>query len=769
MERPLEQISSENIITNITEIPQETAPIPSEIKPEKKEEKTAVKSMIDSVEKLFNQLPPAQDINQLLQQAEAKLNQVKNQKKVQKPKRKAQVSPTSNLSVRVDLNRLERMNDLVGELAINRNSLSLQNDQLQRQVQELFNRFTRFQNLTQELQKLSDKMLITPQKQQGYEIKVSNPNSFTEMQDLVTSAEEFDTLEMDRYSILHSTLQSVLEEILILEEAVDDIVLYARQSNQTIDEQRQMLTHLRDELMWARMLPLGEVLRRFPRVLRDLSHKHKKPVNLKLTGTGVLVDKAVLEKLYDPLLHLLRNAFDHGIESPEDRQKTGKPEEGTITIRAYHQGSQTIIEISDDGEGLQLDKIGKRAVERGLLSPLQLAEIEQTQLSDFIFEPGFSTAEKVSELSGRGVGLDVVRSQLRSLKGNVSVNSKPKQGTSFILSLPLTLTIAKLLVCIIGVTAIAFPSDSIEEIIVPKANQMHKSGTQRFLYWRGQAVPTYRLADLLDYGCPLPDVLPSKALGSVNTPADWALPLLIIRQENQYWALEVDRLVTEQELVVKPFGIAINPPPYIYGCTILGDGSLIPVIEGNSLIENSLEGNSTNGRRRNIGLGVSNPVEESEKTQVESSEIEINKPEETEVSGMQISIPRILVVDDSAALRRTLAFSLQKAGYRVLQAKDGKEALQQLQQGTTVDLVICDVEMPNMNGFEFLGQRRRETSIKNIPVAMLTSRSNDKHRRLAMQLGASAYFSKPYVEQEFLIAIKDMITQKHPEMASALR
>jgi two-component system, chemotaxis family, sensor histidine kinase and response regulator PixL len=769
MERPLEQISSENIITNITEISQETAPIPSEIKPEKKEEKTAVKSMIDSVEKLFNQLPPAQDINQLLQQAEAKLNQVKNQKKVQKPKRKAQVSPTSNLSVRVDLNRLERMNDLVGELAINRNSLSLQNDQLQRQVQELFNRFTRFQNLTQELQKLSDKMLITPQKQQGYEIKVSNPNSFTEMQDLVTSAEEFDTLEMDRYSILHSTLQSVLEEILILEEAVDDIVLYARQSNQTIDEQRQMLTHLRDELMWARMLPLGEVLRRFPRVLRDLSHKHKKPVNLKLTGTGVLVDKAVLEKLYDPLLHLLRNAFDHGIESPEDRQKTGKPEEGTITIRAYHQGSQTIIEISDDGEGLQLDKIGKRAVERGLLSPLQLAEIEQTQLSDFIFEPGFSTAEKVSELSGRGVGLDVVRSQLRSLKGNVSVNSKPKQGTSFILSLPLTLTIAKLLVCIIGVTAIAFPSDSIEEIIVPKANQMHKSGTQRFLYWRGQAVPTYRLADLLDYGCPLPDVLPSKALGSVNTPADWALPLLIIRQENQYWALEVDRLVTEQELVVKPFGIAINPPPYIYGCTILGDGSLIPVIEGNSLIENSLEGNSTNGRRRNIGLGDINGAGESGEVQIESSEIEITPPEETSVSGMQISIPRILVVDDSAALRRTLAFSLQKAGYRVLQAKDGREALQQLQQGTTVDLVICDVEMPNMNGFEFLGQRRREASIKNIPVAMLTSRSNDKHRRLAMQLGASAYFSKPYVEQEFLIAIKDMITQKHPEMASALR
>ncbi len=762
-------------IESIEKVTEKPAVITPEIKPEKVakieeiKEKSAVESAIDSVEKLFSQLPQAQDINTLVQQAEQKLKQVQNQKKPQRQKRQTQGSPTSNLSVRVDLNRLERMNDLVGELAINRNGLSLQNDQLQRQVQELFNRFMRFQSLAHELQKLSDKMLIAPEKQHGYEVKGIALNSLVEVQGIITSAEEFDSLEMDRYSALHSMLISVLEEIMILEEAVDDIVLYARQSNQIIDEQRQMLTHLRDELMWARMLPLGEVLRRFPRVLRDLSHKHKKTVNLKLTGTGVLVDKAVLEKLYDPLLHLLRNAFDHGIESPEERIKRGKPEEGTIQVRAYHQGSQTIIEMSDDGEGLQLDKIAKRAVERGLLSPGQLEEIEQTQLLDFIFEPGFSTAEKVSELSGRGVGLDVVRSQLRSLKGNVTVNSKLGKGTSFILSLPLTLTIAKLLVCIVGATAIAFPSDSIEEIIVPKGTQMHKSGTQRFLYWREQAVPTYSLRALLDYGCPLPDLLPSKALGSVNTPADWALPLLIIRQENQYWALEVDRLVTEQELVVKPFGIAVNPPPYIYGCTILGDGSLVPVIEGNSLIDMALEGSNTPISRLDLSLGITNTVEEPVLTTEEPSQLDISKPEEPSGFASQVSIPRVLVVDDSAALRRTLAFSLQKAGYRVLQAKDGKEALQQLQQGTTVDLVICDVEMPNMNGFEFLGQRRREASIKDIPVAMLTSRSNDKHRRLAMQLGASAYFSKPYVEQEFLIAIKDMITQKHPEMAGALR
>ncbi|HAG83076.1 MAG TPA: hybrid sensor histidine kinase/response regulator, partial [Cyanobacteria bacterium UBA12227] len=343
------------------------------------------------------------------------------------------------------------------------------------------------------------------------------------------------------------------------------------------EQQRQMLTHLRDELMWARMLPIGEVLNRFPRMLRELSTTYHKRVNLKLYGTGVLVDKAVLEKLYDPLLHLLRNAFDHGIESPEIRRQQGKSEQGEIEIRAYHKGSQTIIEVKDDGQGLNSERIGRRAVDLGLLSPQQLGTISNSRLWELIFEPGFSTAHQVSELSGRGVGLDVARLQLRSLKGTISVSSSPGSGTTFTLRLPLTLTIAKLLVCFIGSTAIAVPSDSIEELVIPKENQVKQSGIQRFLHWRGQLVPTHRLSDLLEYACPLSESSPSKVLVAVPSPEQWALPMLILRQEQKVFALEVDRLVTEQELVIKPFGSAIAPPSYAYGCTILGDGSLIPV------------------------------------------------------------------------------------------------------------------------------------------------------------------------------------------------
>lgn len=648
---------------------------------------------------------------------------------------------TPHLSVRVDSDRLERMNNLVGELAINRNGLSLQHQQLQRSVRELLERFSRVQTMVGNLRELSDKMLIAPERYNS-EINTALLNQLTEF---VSRTEEFDSLELDNYSILNSRLQQLIEDMVQLEESVDDVALFTKQSDQTLEQQRQMLTSLRDELMWARMLPLGEVLNRYPRVIRDLSTRYEKSVNLKLNGTNVLVDKAALEKLYDPLLHLLRNAFDHGIESPEVRRQQGKPEVGQIEIRAYHQGSQTIIEVKDDGQGLNIQRIGQQAVDMGLVSPQQLTTLTPNRLFEFLFEPGFSTAEQVSELSGRGVGLDVVRSQMRSLKGTISVHSSPGVGTTFTLRLPLTLTIGKLLVCFVGSTALALPSDSVEEIVIPKGNQVKTTGEQRFLRWRGQIVPTYRLADLLDYACPLPETCPSQALVSVPSPTDWALPMLVLRQDQYVLALEIDRLVTEQELVIKPFGSAIAPPSFTYGCTILGDGSLIPVIDGAVLMDQLLGQSS-----QSISITSSN------RTLVSMSE---SRTAHTNDKGQTAKAPTVLVVDDAVALRRTLALTLERAGCRVLQARDGREALEQLRQTSAINLVVCDIEMPNMNGFEFLGQRRQDPQISKVPVVMLTSRSNDKHRWLARHLGANAYFTKPYLEQEFLGAIEQILTQ----------
>ncbi len=664
-------------------------------------------------------------------------------------------APTAQLSVRVDLDRLERMNNLVGELTINRNGLSLQNEQLQRTVQELLRRFAKFQEMGRQLRTLSDQMLVAPERYnswpngtQGHGGHREPTRSSLPLVPLIPPFSSplplFDALEMDSYGELHSLLQGTLEQVVQLEETVGDVVLLAGVSNQTLEQQRERLGHLRDDLMWARMLPLGEVLNRFPRILRDLSRSYDKPVELEVTGNAVLVDKVAIEKLYDPLLHLLRNAFDHGIEPPDVRTQQGKPPQGKIEIRAYHQGSQTIIEITDDGRGINLDRIRSKAVDLGLLSPEQLATTDRSSLLELLFEPGFSTANQVSELSGRGVGLDVVRSQLRSLKGTVTLTSKLGQGTTFTLRIPMTLTIAKLLVCFVGSSAFAFPADSIEEILIPQPAQVKQSGGQRFLHWRDQLVPAYHLSELLDYGCPLPEVVPS-LVGAVPSPEDWAPPMLLLSQQHQVIALEIDRLVTEQELVIKPLGGTLAPPSYIYGCTILGDGSLIPVIESAALV-NSLMGDNKTA----IATKANKPASVNQ----DSSTSSISAlPFQRDIA------PTLLVVDDSIVVRQTLALTLQKAGYRVLQARDGREAIDQLGQNSTIQLVVCDIEMPNMNGFEFLSHRRTDPILSKIPTVMLTSRSSDKHRQLAMHLGANRYFTKPYIEQEFLAALKATLKQ----------
>jgi two-component system, chemotaxis family, sensor histidine kinase and response regulator PixL len=678
------------------------------------------------------------------------------------------VPVTSNVTVRVDADRLERMNNLVSESAIHRSGLSLDNRQLQGSVRELLNRAAAIEQMVEQLRKVSDQTLVPDQ---SYSHDTFS-GSVDQLGKLTTTQADFDSLEMDSYGTLHSLLQRFLEDMVQLKESVADISVFARQSDRTLEQLRKTLTHLQDDFVWVRMLPLGEILNHFPRILRDLSTTYHKPVSLKLSGTGVLVDKAVLEKIYDPLLHLLRNAFDHGIELPDIRRQQGKSEQGEIEIKAYHQGGQTIIEVRDDGRGLDLEAIGRRAWEMGLLSLEQLANVSENQLCDLIFVPGFSTAKQVNELSGRGVGLDVVRSQLAILKGAIAVISKPGVGTTFTIRLPLTLTSAKLIVGLVGSKAVALPSDSIEEIVLPKADQIKRNGSQRFLKWRGQIAPIYRVADLLDYAYPVPETPLGRALVVESSSTDLTPPLLVLNQGEQVFALEIDQLVTEQKLVIKPFGAAVAPPSYTYGCTILGDGSLIPVIDGAALVDQPLTRDSQSA------IAQETPPKAIASGSELSSNIAIGFDQTATASNNSsgsktlalfntATVPTVLVVDDAVSLRQTLALSLERAGYRVLQAGDGWEAIKQLQSNSSVKLVICDIEMPNMNGFDFMNHRRQEPQLQKIPLVMLTSRSNDKHRRLAMHLGATAYFTKPYIEQGFLTAIKDILNQSSLERPEA--
>lgn len=650
-------------------------------------------------------------------------------------------------TIRVDVDRLTRMNNLLGELTINRNGLVLQNDQLRAAIRDLSTRFARFQTILEQLRQVSDQMLIMPQKQANLPLTISasEPSSKYQKNGLLPQIPSFDTLEMDSYTTLYAHTQTLLEESMQLAESVEDIALFNRQSEQMLGQHRKMLSQMQDEVMGARMIPLERILSRFPRILRDLSTAYHKPAHLTLQGTYLLVDRAVLEKLFDPLLHLLRNAFDHGIEPVEERRAQQKPDAGSIEICASYQGRQVVIDVRDDGRGLDLERIRRRAIDLGWLTSEEAATASETQLYEYIFKPGFSTAETVSELSGRGVGLDVVNEQLRSLKGRVSIHSVPGQGATFTLTLPLTLTIVNLLICLVGSTPIALRSDGIIETLIPKPEQIKLVGHQRLLQWKEQDIPAYRLTDLLTYTCLVPELPPSRILTVVPSPTDWETPMLILKRNQQTFALQVDRLVTEQEMVVKPFGSAIAPPGYAYGCTVLGDGSLIPVMDGLAFIDMLVQ-------RETASAPTLNEVEALTAAMQTNGATEQNQP--------RIVVDRtstVLVVDDAFTSRRLLTLSLERAGYRVLEARDGQEALEQLQQNSTIRLVICDIEMPNMNGFEFLTQRRQDARFSQIPTVMLTSRSNDKHRWLAMQLGATDYFTKPYLEQEFLGAIGTLI------------
>ncbi len=684
-------------------------------------------------------------------------------------------------SIRVDLAQLERMNYLAGELLIGQNTQFNQDEQQRSILQSLVKRLKKFQQTVYELRDLSAHTThrtrpgnppTTPLPHREL-TSHSGPLQPAVLNPLIPFCPlplaNFDALELDRYSELDIMLQSALEDahqVEALAEAVDQLT---KQSKRSIKTQQRLLTHLRDDLTNVRMQPLGELLNRFPRVLQQLASSYDKPVELSLGGADVLVDKAVVEKLYDPLLHLLRNAFDHGIESPDVRLAQGKPKVGKIEIQAYHQGNRTVIEIRDDGRGIDLRRMAQKGVELNLITEAQCRHLNPHQILDLLFEPGFSTAAQISDLSGRGVGLDVVRSQLHSLRGSVSVQSTPLKGTTFSLQLPLSLTITKLLVCQTNGVSYALPVNVIEQVVRPIANQIkapeiaptesshqsHLSQSQRaVLDWQHDQqdyeIPVQPLSDLVQYS-PLSRRWGSQRWGKQSGRSESAVmeAVVILRTAKGFSGLQVDQVVGEQELVIRSLESEIAPPPYVYGCCTLSNSQLAIVIDPEALLNQRERGSRLAAERLPSENPTINPVP-------------ANVPRPAAPSSSLTSANHVLVVDDSFTLRQTVTLSLQKAGYKVSQAGDGLEALVYLRQHPgTIDLIICDIEMPGLNGFEFLSQSRQDPRLHGIPVIMLTSRSTEKYRQMATQLGAAHYLTKPYTDSDLLSILSDLLQLTH--------
>ncbi len=676
------------------------------------------------------------------------------------PPKSAFSSLSSGKDVRVDLEQLERFDYIFGELRIHQNQQTLKSNQSLENIQQSREQLHSCQESLNQIQDWSDKYFSAPR-------VTSSPFPVNQQEVLASSkflpGKEFDALEMDAYSEMHLLIQSVREKMAQLQETIEAAAFSTSQSQLMLNKQKKLLTEAQDNLLQARMLPLGMVLQRFLPIIKQLINVHHRLAKLELSGRQTLIDKNIAEKLFDPLLHLLRNAIAHGIESPEARIQQGKPETGRIRIHAYHQGNHTRIEVADDGQGINWERVRQQAIKQQLLDPEQATIASESELAEFLFQPGFSTADKVTDLSGRGVGLDVVRSHIEGLQGSVTVRSVPGKGTVFSLHLPLVLTTAEMLVCQSNGLPYALLAASIERVLQPETariitrKMIQGDCNQKFLLWgedkEKQQIPIITLASLLAYSFPT-----NKFSRAMATPSSQLTSLIMLRQQDQLLCLEVEKIITQQELVIKSLSRKSPLPSYIQGYSVLSEGHLVMALDPLELVSQTW-GNTYPSTVPASPLSLSAEIEQPLLPSTINSSDQLRSSSDSPKSNLALQGQSILIVDDSLTQRKLLVLTLEKAGCYVLQAGDGQEALAQLRQHPEIKLIICDIEMPGMNGFEFLYAYHQDTTLSKADVIILTSRSGYKHRQMSFELGAKAYLTKPYSEQELLNLISQSISQ----------
>jgi two-component system, chemotaxis family, sensor histidine kinase and response regulator PixL len=652
---------------------------------------------------------------------------VKKQRNAAKAFEAPQTQQAPEHTIRVPVSQLNQLSELFGELIIERNGLKLQLHKIRELMGLMGQRVQALDQANFHLRSTYDH--ASTQSAPKLVTAAAGSASGSQSSDLLlTSLADFDLLEMDRYSGLHLLSQELMETAVQIREVTNDINTNLNEADQTARALTVTSKELQTSVTQVRMRPLSDILARFPRMLRDLSLLHGKDVTLEVIGGSTLVDRSILEALNDPLMHLIRNSFDHGIEDSNARIAQGKDPQGTIKIQATYRGNQTIITISDNGAGINLDKVKARAMQLGI-DQETLSAASKSDLLDLIFEPGFSTAGQVTDLSGRGVGMDVVRTNLQNVRGSISVNTEAGIGTTFTLSVPFTLSVVRVLLVESAKMLLAFPTDSVEEITLLDPKQILSHIDQGAIRWNDTVIPMMKLEQWLSFPNP-PRQPDTEEAPLINAPM-----VLMLNKGDDLVAMTVDRYWGEQEVTVRQVEGEIPLPTGFAGCTILGDGRIVPLMDA-------------------VGLLTWIEDQQASGTSMPSISIDALSPETSEFSSTQ---PRIMVVDDSINVRRFLALTLEKAGFRVEQAKDGQHALEKLQAGLKVQAVVSDVEMPRLDGFGFLAHVKSKPELKKIPVVMLTSRSGDKHRNLAMTLGATDYFSKPFREQELLETLHRLV------------
>ena len=608
--------------------------------------------------------------------------------------------------VRVPIARLDEIAKLVGELVIARTAMEQRAAEFGRMLGEA-------RTAAGRLSRVATKLEV------GYEARAlagsRGGGAFALVGGGGGSDEGFDDLEFDRYTEFHLMSRELAETVADVQTVVGEFGYLLGEFDGHVTRQARVASEVEDKLMRLRMVPLGAVAGKLHRTVRTAATATNKKAELVLEGERTGLDKTVLEAMADPLLHLLRNAVDHGLESPEVRLALGKPAQGTVTLRAIHEGSSVVLTIADDGRGIDFEEVRATAVRRGLVPPDETARLTEVELGELLFRPGFTTRSEVSELSGRGVGLDVVRSKVESLKGTVAVASAAGRGTTFTVRLPMTLAVLRALLVRAGDCRYAIPLETVEQVVRPGEGDLDRIGRDPVLRVGGSVCPL----------TPLTRALRQRAAAEPSAHA----PVVVVNAAGRRVALQVDQLLGGREVVVKSLGRHLHRLPAVSGATLMGDGGVVLILNPAELTR----------------WAVTPAAPPADFTPARSRDGRT-----------------VLVVDDSASVRRVLTMLLKGVGWQAVTAKDGLEALELLQRGTAPDVVLTDVEMPRMDGYELLATIRGEPGLQHLPVAVLTSRAADKHRRKALDLGASAYVVKPYQDENLLDILRQLARSARP-------
>ena len=603
--------------------------------------------------------------------------------------------------VKVSAELLEELVNLAGETSISRGRMEQQVSDLSGSIEEMDSTIQRLQEQLRRLDIETEAQVIFRQEQMAQQ-------------------EEFDPLEMDRYSQLQQLSRSLIESASDLMDLKYTLADKTRDTETLLLQQSRINTDLQEGLMRSRMVPFSRLVPRLRRIVRQAATELGKEVDFELDNVEGELDRTVLERMVAPLEHMLRNAVDHGIETPDERIAAGKNPNGRILLTLGREGGDVILRLIDDGRGINLKRVREKAVERGLMAAdAQLADQDVIQ---FILHAGFSTAEKVTQISGRGVGMDVVHSEIKQLGGAMFIDSNWGSGTEFTIRLPFTVSVNRALMVQIGDDLYAIPLNSIEGIVRVSPFELehyYQDDTARFDY-AGENYLVRYLGNLLDSSA-------QPKLDGQTLP----LPVVLVRSTEHTVALQVDRLLGSREIVVKTLGAQFSAVRGVSGATVMGDGNVVVILDLHAMI------------REQLALGL-------------QSTILLEPLKISPVAEEDLTEKTVMVVDDSVTVRKVTSRFLEREGFRVITAKDGVEALQLLQDHMP-DVMLLDIEMPRMDGFEVAKNIRTSSRLKDLPIIMITSRTGEKHRERAFSLGVNKYMGKPYQEDLLLGNINELL------------